>query len=102
MQGNGANKRISCKNKISVEAVYESNKVVENNSHGVIASGIATRPEHSSVNIAFLTAIGVFAMEQYVGLDVSLGETSVCVLDQAGETLFEGISASNPEALDKI
>ena len=78
------------------------NQVVENNSHGVIASGIATRPEHSSVNIAFLTAIGVFAMEQYVGLDVSLEETSVCVLDQAGETLFEGISASNPEALDKI
>ena len=41
-------------------------------------------------------------MEQYVGLDVSLEETSICVLNQAGEILFEGISPSNPGSLDRI
>jgi len=28
-------------------------------------------------------------MEQYVGLDVSLDETSVCVIDQSGSIVFE-------------
>ena len=29
-------------------------------------------------------------MKQYVGLDVSQRETSVCVVDQAGGTIYEG------------
>jgi hypothetical protein len=29
-------------------------------------------------------------MEQYVGLDVSLKETSLCVVDQTGTTLWQG------------
>ena len=41
-------------------------------------------------------------MEQYVGLDVSMEETSVCVLGQSGEIIFEGKVASRPEAIAKM
>ena len=33
-------------------------------------------------------------MEQYVGLDVSLELTSVCVVDSGGKTLWQGKCAS--------
>ena len=35
-------------------------------------------------------------MKQYVGLDVSQKETSVCVVNEAGEVLFEGKAKSDP------
>ena len=38
-------------------------------------------------------------MEQYVGLDVSLEQTSVRVVDGDGKTLWQGKCASTPEAL---
>jgi transposase len=38
-------------------------------------------------------------MEQYVGLDVSQEQTSVCVLDGNGTTLWQGKCASTPEAI---
>lgn len=38
-------------------------------------------------------------MTSYVGLDVSLTETSVCVLDEGGAVRFEGRVRSRPEAL---
>jgi transposase len=38
-------------------------------------------------------------MDQYVGLDVSLERTSVCVIDGSGKTLWQGKCASTPEAL---
>jgi transposase len=38
-------------------------------------------------------------MAQYVGLDVSLEQTSVCVVDGDGKTLWQGKCASTPEAL---
>lgn len=38
-------------------------------------------------------------MTSYVGLDVSLAETSVCVLDENGKPRFEKRVASQPEAL---
>ena len=38
-------------------------------------------------------------MEQYVGLDVSLEQTSVCVVDGRGKTLWQGKCASTPEAI---
>lgn len=38
-------------------------------------------------------------MKQFVGLDVSLEETSICVLDAAGTSIFEGNAPSRPEAL---
>jgi transposase len=41
-------------------------------------------------------------MEQYVGLDVSLKETSICVLDQSGAVVFEGTVASNPQAIARL
>ena len=38
-------------------------------------------------------------MEQYVGLDVSQEQTSVCVLDGSGRVIWQGRCASLPEAL---
>jgi transposase len=41
-------------------------------------------------------------MDQYVGLDVSLKQTSVCVIDAAGAIVFEGQIASDPERLIRL
>lgn len=41
-------------------------------------------------------------MKQYVGLDVSQKETSVCVVDETGRTIFEGKAKSNPGALTEL
>ena len=41
-------------------------------------------------------------MKQYVGLDVSQRETSVCVLDEQGRIVFEGKAPSDPGALAKL
>ena len=41
-------------------------------------------------------------MKQYVGLDVSQKETSVCVLDEDGRVVFEGKAQSKPGALTKL
>lgn len=38
-------------------------------------------------------------MELYVGLDVSLKETSICVVDREGNTLSEGTVTSEPSAI---
>lgn len=38
-------------------------------------------------------------MMQYVGLDVSMEETSVCVLDASGSTIWEGSVESEPSAI---
>ena len=38
-------------------------------------------------------------MEQYVGLDVPQVQTSVCVVDGDGKTLWQGKCASNPQAI---
>jgi len=37
-------------------------------------------------------------MKQYVGLDVSQKETSVCVVDEQGRLMFEGKVKSTPGA----
>src|SRR5437764_900351 len=39
------------------------------------------------------------AMEHYVGLDVSLKKTSICVVNQAGSVVREGVVDSDPEAI---
>ena len=38
-------------------------------------------------------------MEHYVGLDVSLKQTSICVVNQAGSVLREGTVDSEPDAI---
>jgi transposase len=38
-------------------------------------------------------------MEHYVGLDVSLKQTSICVVDQVGLVVREGVVDSDPEAI---
>jgi transposase len=38
-------------------------------------------------------------MKYYVGLDVSLKQTSICVVDQAGLVVREGVVDSDPEAI---
>src|SRR6202171_1309864 len=39
------------------------------------------------------------AMEHYVGLDVSLKQTSICVVDETGSVVREGVVDSDPEAI---
>jgi transposase len=41
-------------------------------------------------------------MKQYVGLDVSQKETSVCVVNETGQIVFEGKAKSNPNALTEL
>jgi hypothetical protein len=38
-------------------------------------------------------------MEHYVGLDVSLKQTSVCVVNRVGSVVREGVVDSEPEAI---
>ena len=38
-------------------------------------------------------------MQSYVGLDVSLRKTAVCVVDEAGKILREGMVDSDPEVI---
>jgi transposase len=38
-------------------------------------------------------------MKQYVGLDVSQDQTSICVVDESGRVLWQGKCASTPEAI---
>jgi transposase len=40
-------------------------------------------------------------MEYYVGLDVSLKQTSICVVDQSGSVVREGVVDSDPEAISE-
>src|SRR5947208_17022403 len=39
------------------------------------------------------------AMEHYVGLDVSLKQTAICIVDRTGKIEREGVVASDPEAI---
>ena len=41
-------------------------------------------------------------MGHYVGLDVSLKKTAICVVDCAGRVLSEGSVASNPETIARF
>ena len=41
-------------------------------------------------------------MSQYVGLDVSMEETSVCIIDAAGSTVWEGSVASDPAEIERM
>ena len=38
-------------------------------------------------------------MEHYVGLDVSLKLTAICIIDQTGKIEREGVVPSDPEAI---
>lgn len=41
-------------------------------------------------------------MSEYVGLDVSMEETSVCVMNAAGEMIWEGKVQTEPGALVRV
>src|SRR5260221_14618171 len=41
-------------------------------------------------------------MEHYVGLDVSLKQTSICVVNQVGSVVREGVVDSEPEAIATV
>ena len=41
-------------------------------------------------------------MQHYVGLDVSLKQTAVCVVDQTGKIKREGMVASDPDAIARF
>ena len=53
--------------------------------HGPIAAALPRL-----VELAPVSNKGKVAMGTFVGLDVSLKETSVCILDQDGTRVFEG------------
>ena len=38
-------------------------------------------------------------MEHYVGLDVSLKLTAICIVDQTGKIVREGVVTSDPETI---
>lgn len=38
-------------------------------------------------------------MKHYIGLDVSMKETSICVVDETGKIVYEGIELSDPDKL---
>ena len=38
-------------------------------------------------------------MKSYVGLDVSLKQTSICVVDETGSVVREGVVVSDPELI---
>ncbi len=38
-------------------------------------------------------------MTCYVGLDVSMKETAICVVDEAGTRIWEGKSRTDPDAI---
>ena len=38
-------------------------------------------------------------MEHYIGLDVSLKQTAICIVDRAGKIQREGVVRSDPEAI---
>jgi hypothetical protein len=65
--------------------------------HGVIGAGIL--PIWGRRIASRNNGIGRAAMEQYVALDVSLKEISVCVIDVAGAVVFEGKTATDPKIL---
>ncbi len=41
-------------------------------------------------------------MDQFVGLDISMEDTSVCVVNQLGQVTYEGVVATKPEAIAKV
>ena len=41
-------------------------------------------------------------MKQYVGLDVSLEQTAVCIVDEQGKALWRGKCAATPEAIAAV
>ena len=41
-------------------------------------------------------------MEHYVGLDVSLKLTAICIVDRTGKIEREGVVTSDPEAIAAI
>jgi transposase len=41
-------------------------------------------------------------MRQYVGLDVSLEQTAVCIVDEQGKALWRGKCTSTPEAIAAV
>jgi hypothetical protein len=45
------------------------------------------------------TTMSQSTIHQYVGLDVSLKETSICVVDEAGKIVWRGRRDSTPEAI---
>src|SRR5689334_1402857 len=49
--------------------------------------------------IACRSLRGEHAMSRYVGLDISLKETAICVIDENGERVWTGKSRTDPEAI---
>jgi hypothetical protein len=73
--------------------------------HGVIPGSSQTKARESALQERIKVSLiwprndGRAAMEYHVGLDVSLKQTSICVVDQTGSVVREGVVDSDPEAI---
>jgi transposase len=74
------------------------NRVVEGSVHKIGCSSVIVVLERGRDGLATSTDGGA-AMKKYAGLDVSMEETSICVIDGDGEVIAEGKVASEPGAL---
>ena len=50
----------------------------------------------------FISLEGRATMAHYVGLDVSLEETSICVIDEAGDKVWQEVSNYRPVMAQKM
>jgi len=41
-------------------------------------------------------------MQHFVGLDVSVVEAAICIINQDGRVIFEGCAASDPERIAAV
>jgi hypothetical protein len=64
----------------------------------VIAVGRSSEASAATQSIAFHNHLEA-VVTYFVGLDVSLDETTICVVDNAGAILREGKAATEPEAI---
>jgi hypothetical protein len=73
--------------------------------HGVIPGPSQTKAKESALqekdeaSLMWASQRWRAAMEYYFGLDVSLRQTSICVVDQTGSVVREGLVDSDPEAI---
>jgi hypothetical protein len=64
--------------------------------HGVIAGSRREPVASAGINT---TPESIMDQQQYVGLDVSLETTAICVVDDKGAVVWRGKCASTPESI---
>src|SRR5262249_16675532 len=63
--------------------------------HGVMGRLLSVEPIESALEIS----IGGAAMEYFAGLDISMKETHICVVERDGKVVYETKAATSPAAI---